>query len=81
MNSFRINRSRSIRDVRITFEYQPVVTAAIYKQQESGDEEDETEVFKHLESVLAEVRQIVRDVVLSELTHLRNIKWHMACRI
>ena len=78
MNSFHVNRSSSIRGVLTTYEYQPDVSNQHVEEEVAADE---AEVLKDVETVLAQVRQLVRDDILFELTRLRSIKWHIACRV
>lgn len=75
MNSFHVNRNRSIRGVLPTYEYQPVTSNQSEEEETAASDQPEkevvaykTEVLKNVETVLAEIRQIVRDDSLFELT-------------
>lgn len=44
-------------------------------------EKANVEVLKDVDTVLTEVTPLLREDILSELTCVRNTKWHITCRI
>ena len=54
------------------YEYTPIVT---------DDDDENDEMCRDVLSVMTEVRHLLRENILAERTRLRNIKWHIACRI